>query len=313
VNITPDLERAAPALRLDGETRVAGVIGWPVRHSLSPPMHNAAFAALGLNWVYVPFAVAPERVREAMAAVRALDLAGLNVTIPHKMAVLDHLDELGPEAQALQAANTIIPRDGRLIGRNTDGEGFLRSLREIGGEVAGQPVTLIGAGGSARSVALAVCQAGASRLSIVNRTVSKAEALAQMIAGLVPTCEIAAVALEGPVGRLIAGPSAQEAVREAAVVVDSTAVGMYPHHEVAPVVPAEWLRAGQIVCDLTYNPRETVLLKAAAAQGARTLDGTGMLVHQGALALEYWTGPPAPVEVMRAALLGALQARAGIG
>ena len=280
---------------IDGETRVAGVIGWPVRHSLSPPMHNAAFAALGLNWVYVPFAVAPERVGEAMAAVQALDLAGLNVTIPHKMAVLEHLDELGPEAEALQAANTIILREGRLIGRNTDGAGFLRSLREIGGEVAGRPVALIGAGGSARSVALAVCQAGASRLSIVNRTVSKAEALAEMIGRLAPACRIEAVALEDS--------AAQEAVSGAEVVIDSTAVGMYPHHEVAPVVPADWLQDHQIVCDLTYNPRQTTLLRAAAGRGARTLDGTGMLVHQGALAFEYWTGQPAPVEVMRTALL----------
>lgn len=286
------------AIRLDGETRVAGVIGWPVRHSLSPPMHNAAFAALGLNWVYVPFAVAPERVGEAVAAVRALDLAGLNVTIPHKPAVLPHLDELGPEAQALGVANTIINRNGHLLGRNTDGAGFLRSLREIGGDAAGAAVTLIGAGGSARSVALAMAQGGASRLAIVNRTVAKAEALAAMVGELVPACAVTAVPLEGN--------AAEAAVSGAGVVIDSTAVGMYPHQDVPPVVPATWLHAGQIVCDLTYNPRQTVLLQAATAQGARTLDGTGMLVHQGALAFEYWTGQEAPVEVMRTALLNRL-------
>ncbi|MCE5237251.1 shikimate dehydrogenase [bacterium] len=286
---------------IDGETRVAGVIGWPVRHSLSPPMHNAAFAALGLNWVYVPFAVQPERVGEAMAAVRGLDLAGLNVTIPHKPAVLPYLDELGPEAQTLGVANTIINREGRLTGRNTDGEGFLRSLREIGGDVAGQPVTLIGAGGSARSVALAVCQAGAARLTIVNRTLERAEALAEMLRTIIGAgeasraTEVCAVALEAP--------EAEAAVSGAGVVIDSTAVGMYPHHDVAPVVPEGWLRPGMIVADLTYNPRQTVLLRAAARQGARTLDGTGMLVHQGALSFEYWTGQPAPVEVMRQALL----------
>lgn len=285
-------------MRLDGETRVAGVIGWPVRHSLSPPMHNAAFAALGLNWVYVPFAVAPEQIAACVASVRALDLAGLNVTIPHKPAVMPYLDELGPEAAALGVVNTIINREGRLIGRSTDGAGFVRSLQEIGGDVAGQPVALIGAGGSARAVALAVCQAGASRLVVANRTVEKAEALAEMIGGLVPACETVAVGLEGP--------AAAAAVSGAAVVIDSTAVGMYPHADVPPVVPAEWLQAGQIVCDLTYRPRETVLLRAAASRGARTLDGTGMLVHQGALAFEYWTGQVAPIEVMRAALLNRL-------
>jgi len=286
---------------VDGTTRVVGVIGWPVKHSLSPPMQNAALEILGLNWVYVPFAVPPERVGEAVAAVRGLDLVGLNVTIPHKPAVLPYLDEVGPEAQTLGVANTIINREGRLIGRNTDGEGFLRSLREIGGDVAGQPVTLIGAGGSARSVALAVCQAGAARLTIVNRTLERAEALAEMLRTIIGAgeaaraTEVRAVALEAL--------AAERAVSGAGVVIDSTAVGMYPHHEVAPVVPEEWLHQGMIVADLTYNPRHTVLLGAAARQGARTLDGTGMLVHQGALSFEYWTGQPAPVEVMRQALL----------
>lgn len=285
-------------LSLNGETRVAGVIGWPVRHSLSPPMHNAAFAALGLNWVYVPFAVAPERIAEAMAAVRALDLVGLNVTIPHKLAAVAHMDEISDDARVLGAVNTIVNRDGRLIGHNTDGPGFLRSLREIGEDVAGREVVLIGAGGSARSVALAVCRAGATRLSIVNRTVAKAEAVVALLREALPGVAAEAVALEGQ--------QAEASVRGAQVIIDSTAVGMYPHHVVDPVVPATWLHGGQVVCDLTYNPRETVLLKAAVAAGARTLDGTGMLVHQGALAFEYWTGEPAPVEAMRAALWRAL-------
>lgn len=286
---------------LDGTTRVAGVIGWPVRHSLSPPMQNAALAALGLNWVYVPFAVAPEQVGAAVAAIRAFDLVGLNVTIPHKPAVVPYLDELSPEAEALGGANTIVHREGRLLGYSTDGEGFLRSLREIGEEASGRRIALIGAGGSARAVALALCRAGATSLTVVNRTVAKAEALAESLAQLVPGATLAAVGLETP--------AAQEAVTGAEVVVDSTAVGMYPHHEVDPVVPAAWLHPGQVVCDLTYNPRQTVLLQAARQQGARTLDGTGMLIHQGALALELWSGQTAPVGVMREALLAALANR----
>lgn len=284
---------------VNGETRVAGVIGWPVRHSLSPPMHNAAFAALGLNWVYVPFAVAPDQVGAAVQAVRALDLAGLNVTIPHKLAVLAHLDEVSVEAQRLGAVNTIVNRDGRLFGYSTDGEGFLRSLRELGEDVAGRSVALIGAGGSARAVALAVAKAGAERLTIVNRTVAKAEAVVAMVRAALPQIPVEAVEL--------AEGDAAETVREAAIIIDSTAVGMFPHHEVEPVIPADWLHTGQIVCDLTYNPRETVLLKAAARAGARTLDGTGMLIHQGALAFEYWTGQTAPVEIMRRTLLQSLQ------
>ena len=286
-------------LELNGETRVAGVIGWPVRHSLSPPMHNAAFAALGLNWVYVPFAVDPARVGAAIEAIRAFDLAGLNVTIPHKLAVLPYLDEISDEAAVLGAVNTIVNRGGVLSGYNTDGEGFLRSLREIGEEVAGRSVALIGAGGAARSIALAVCRAGATHLSIVNRTVEKAQALAEMVRGALPATQVAVVGLEDP--------AAATAVWTADIIVDSTAVGMYPHHEVEPVIPPKWLHREQIVCDLTYNPCITVLLKAAMAAGSRTLDGTGMLVHQGALAFEYWTGQPAPVQAMREALLRHLQ------
>jgi len=286
-------------LALNGETRVAGVIGWPVRHSLSPPMHNAAFAALGLNWVYVPFAVDPERIAGAMDAMRALDLAGLNVTIPHKLAVLPHMDEISDDARVLGAVNTVVHREGRLIGHNTDGPGFLRSLREIGEDVSGREVALIGAGGSARSVALAVCRGGATKLSIVNRTVAKAQAVVALLREALPGVQAEAVALEGD--------EAAGVVRAAQVIIDSTAVGMYPHQDVAPVIPEQWLHAGQTVCDLTYNPRLTVLLKAALAAGARTLDGTGMLVHQGALAFGYWTGQPAPVEAMRAALLRGLE------
>ena len=286
---------------LDGETQVAGVIGWPIRHSLSPPMHNAAFAALGLNWVYVPFAVVPERIPEAMAAVRALGLAGLNVTIPHKTAVLPFMDDLAKEVRFLGAVNTIVHRDGALTGHNTDGEGFLRSLGEIGEEAGGKRVALIGAGGSARSVALAVCRTGARHLTIINRTLARAEALVTLVKEAMPQAEVKAVGLEEP--------AAAAQVREAEIIVDSTAVGMYPHEQVPPVIPAKWLHAGQVVCDLTYNPRETVLLRAAAGQGARTLDGTGMLVHQGALAWEYWTGRVAPLPVMRAALLRELARR----
>lgn len=295
------MSEAMACRAIDGETRVVGVIGWPVRHSLSPMMHNAAFEVLGLNWVYVPFAVAPDQVAATVQAVRALDLVGLNVTIPHKLAVLPLLDEVSAEAHALGAVNTIINDQGTLRGRNTDGEGFLRSLREIGGDVTDRSVALIGAGGSARAVALAAAKANVGQLTIINRTVEKAELVAEMVRAAQPGVAVKVVGLDTG--------EAEQAVREAQVLIDSTAVGMYPHHETAPVIPAEWLQMEQTVCDLTYNPRETVLLRAAKAVGAHTLDGTGMLVHQGALALEYWTGEIAPVEVMREALLAGLANR----
>jgi shikimate dehydrogenase len=286
-------------MKLDGTTQVVGVIGWPVEHSLSPPMHNAALEHLGLNWVYVPFPVAPDRVGLALAGLRGLSLRGLNVTIPHKSAVIPYLDEISREGQLLGAVNTITNYEGRLLGENTDVAGFRRAVAEAGWSLEGRRVAVLGAGGSARAVVLAALQGGAREVTVLNRTLARAEEIVAHLAAAAGTSHLTARALD---------EQAQTMVREAEVVVDCTSVGMYPRHEVAPVVPGAWLRPGQLVCDLTYNPRRTVLLEAASAAGAETLEGTGMLVHQGALALESWTGQPAPVEVMRAALLEALGA-----
>lgn len=289
---------------LDGETRVVGVIGQPVRHSLSPPMQNAALETLGLNWVYVPFEAPNARVREALQALVALGIVGLNVTVPHKEAVAGLVDERDDTAKALGAVNTVWNDEGTLRGYNTDGEGFLRSLREEGETAQGRRVALIGAGGAARSVAYAVAREGAAALAIINRTAARAE----QVAGLVR----AHVGLQAAVLPLEGRPT-EAAVREADLVIHSTPRGMHPHCDEPPVIPARWLHEGQCVCDLVYTPRETTLLRAARAQNARTIDGVGMLVHQGAIALERWTGLPAPVEVMRQALLAALAGRERAG
>ncbi len=285
----------------DTKTRLVGVIGWPIEHSLSPSMQNAALREMGLNWLYLAFAVEPERVGEALDGVRGLGLLGLNVTIPHKSAVLDHLDEIDDAVAALGVANTIVREDdGRLVGHNTDGPGFLRSLAEHGHDVAGKAVTLIGAGGAARSVAYACADRGAIRMRIVNRTLERAEDVADLVRDKAGLAAVEAVPL--------ADPGAEQAVAEADVVVDCTSIGMYPEHEVDPVIPGRWLRAGQVVVDLTYNPIDTVMLQAAREAGAETVDGAGMLVHQGAISLQYWSGRQPPVETMRRALLSELHA-----
>jgi len=284
---------------INGQTQIVGVIGWPVGHSLSPPMHNAAFKYLGLNWAYVAFAVPPDMMAQAIQGMRGLQIRGLNVTIPHKGAIVEYLDEVSETAQILDTVNAITNVDGHLTGYNTDGQGFLRSLEEADEEIPDKQVTIIGAGGAARAVALALAGADAARLTIINRTAERAMRLAGLIKqySVLPT--VTALGLDAA--------EAGEAVSTADVVVDCTAVGMYPHADVPPVVPAKWLRRQQLVCDLTYNPRETVLLQAARQVGARTVDGTGMLVHQGAIAFERWTGQEAPVSIMRQALLEALQ------
>ncbi len=286
----------------DTQTRAVGVIGWPVEHSLSPAMHNAALREMGLNWVYLAFAVEPELVGEAVRGVRGLRLVGLNVTIPHKSAVIDHLDEIDDTAAALEAVNTIVLQpDGLLVGHNTDAPGFIRSVQEAGHDVSGMRVAVIGAGGASRSIAYACATSGASAISIINRTPLRAERVAEMVREAADFDALDAGPLDGEF--------AQEAVTRADLVVDCTSVGMYPHHDVEPVISPQWLRPGQVVVDLTYNPIDTAILKAARAVGADTVDGAGMLVHQGAISLQHWSGQEPPVETMRAALLEQLGAR----
>ncbi len=285
---------------LSGATRVVAVFGHPVEHSLSPAMHNAAFGALGLNWVYVACDVPPQRVGAAVAAIKALGLVGANVTIPHKAAVVPFLDEHDDTVRHLAAANTICYVDGRLVGYNTDGLGFLRSLQERGEQVAGRTVSIIGSGGACRAVAYALAHAGAPEVCIIARRPHKAHEVADLVASS---------GARRPTVVDLHGPEAPEAVRRAEIIVDSTSHGMYPQADVPPVILADWLQGHQVVCDLTYNPRETTLLRAARQRGARVVDGTGMLVHQGAIAFEHWVGQPAPVAVMRSALLAALDRR----
>jgi len=264
--------------------------------------HNAALRDLGLNWVYLAFAVEPDHVGEAVRGVRGLGLVGLNVTIPHKSAVIDHLDGIDDDVAALGVVNTIVRADdGRLVGHNTDGPGFLRSVEERGHDLRGRSVALLGAGGSARSVAYACARAGARCVAILNRTPERAEGVAELVRERAGLDAVEA----GPID----GDAARRAVGEADVVVDCTSVGMYPQAAVDPVVPGAWLRPGQVVVDLTYNPIETVMLRAAAEAGADTVDGAGMLVHQGAISLQHWSGRQPPVETMRRALLAALRVR----
>lgn len=273
---------------ISAATRVAAVIGSPVGHSLSPAMHNAAFADLGLDWVYVAYEVVPGGAAEALAAMRALGLAGLSVTMPHKQAVADAVDVLDPPAAALRSVNTVVAEsDGRLKGYSTDGAGFVASLAAVEQSVAGRVVCLLGGGGAARALADALTRAGAAQVKVVNRTAAAAEATA---------------ALAGAVGSV--GSAAD--VRSADIVVNATSVGM--SGEQLPCDPA-LLRAGQVVADIVYHPRNTALLQAARRVGATAVDGLGMLVHQAALAQVLWHGGMPSVAVMAAAAERELAAR----
>lgn len=278
---------------ISGTTRVAAVWGYPVKHSASPAMHNAAFAATGFDGVYVACEVAPERVREAVAGIRALDLMGVNVTVPLKELVLPLLDGISDRAKAIGAVNTIVNRDGTLWGDSTDGPGFLAAIDGAGIVAdADSRFVVLGAGGSARAVVYALAEYGAT-VVIANRNPERAAALAREFAHLPGNISIIAYTEAGIGAALSDGATA---------LVNTTSVGMSPNGDETPPVPVDALSPDTFVADLIYKPFETRLLSAARVRGCRTQNGVEMLVRQGAVAFEHWTCIPAPVDVMRGAV-----------
>ena len=275
-------------------TRLAGVIGDPIRHSLSPALHNAAFRALELDWAFLAFEVPEGEAPGAIAGVRALGIDGLSVTKPHKAAVVPLMDRLSPTAERLDAVNAVVRRGTELVGENTDGQGFLDTLRlDHGFDPAGRRCVIRGAGGAGRAVILALAGAGAADIAVVaGRSVEKAEAGA---------------ALAGPhVGRV----GKLEEAADADLVVNATSVGMAGEPAETVLDPA-LLGPGQVVVDLVYPL--TPFVEAARLRGATAVNGLGMLVHQAAHAFLLWTGEPAPLEAMSAAALAALTLDAGAG
>ncbi|HEV3400421.1 MAG TPA: shikimate dehydrogenase [Acidimicrobiales bacterium] len=273
-------------------TQLAAVVGDPVRHSVSPAMHNAAFRALGLDWVFVAFEVPAGEALTALAGARALGLQGLSVTMPHKADVAAGVDRLTPAAQAVGAVNTVVRRPrGVLEGDNTDGTGLVDALRsDEGFDPGGRRCLVVGAGGAARAVIRALAETGATEVVVVNRSPDRAEA---------------AAALAGPVGRV--GSPGDAAGAD--LVVNATPVGMGlsgpPGEEELPLDPSD-LGPGQMVVDLIYHPPLTRFVELARARGATAVNGLGMLVHQAARAFRLWTGEDPPLPVLSAAAVAAL-------
>jgi shikimate dehydrogenase len=286
-------------MEINGRTRLVGVIGWPVEHSLSPQMHNAAFEALGMNWCYLPLPVTSDQVGAALAGLRALGFVGANITVPHKQAVIPYLYDLTDAARAIGAVNTVwIGKGGELYGDNTDAYGFLAALRESGFDPQGVRAAILGAGGSARAVAYALAAAGASRVGLWNRTLDRAEAIVRDMSMLFPQVVFEAHRLPGGLG-FIGG--------DVNLIVNCTPVGMWPQVDASPW-PANLPLPGHcFVMDLIYKPSETQFLAQAKAAGARVLSGLSMLIHQGAAAFRRWTGVEPPLEVMARAVQAALQ------
>lgn len=272
---------------ISGRTKTVALFGYPVEHTKSPHMQNAAFAETGIDGCYIAFSVSPGELSGAVQAIRSLGMLGVNLTIPHKEAVLPLLDEIDPEAVFIGAVNTIVNRNGRLCGYNTDGRGFMRSLAEAGIAVAGKRVFMLGAGGAARAVGYYLVQEAAS-LIIANRTKDKAEQLAADLDRLRPVVSV--IASSDPGYAALCG--------EVDIVINTTSLGL-KEGDALPIDSA-FFNPRHTVCDLIYH--RTPMLQAASSQGARIIDGSGMLLWQGALAFELWTGQPAPVDIMRKAL-----------
>lgn len=272
---------------------LTGLIGWPVAHSRSPAMHNAAFAAAGIDGVYLPLPVHPERVGEAVAGLRALGFRGANVTIPHKEAVIPHLHTLSPAAQAIGAVNTIIVQaDGVLRGENTDAPGFLADLHEQGvslAEVQAGGALILGAGGSARAVAYALAAAGVPTRIHARRPAQAA----QLVAALRPHLPDPTLIAQHP-SFITNDPALM-----IKMVVNCTPVGMAPQTQASPWPAEARFHPGQILYDLVYTPPDTRLMQQARGGGAHAIGGLGMLLHQGALAWQLWTNHPAPLAAMR--------------
>lgn len=271
----------------DSATKLLGLIGDPVGHSLSPALHSFLLSRAGLNYCYLAFRVGRDDLGNALAGMRALGIRGFNVTIPHKEAVIPLLDRLAPEAEGIGAVNVVVNEDGVLIGHNTDCQGFLRGLEVRGVPLSGMKAVVVGAGGAAAAVVYGLLSAGAE-VAVANRTLSRAEALARRFSRL---GAVEAAPLERLPGLL----------REAGLLVNATPVGMWPHTERSPV-PAGLLREGLLVYDLVYNPPKTGLLREAEARGCPVIGGLEMLVHQGVEALKLWTGHRFAAEDVAAAL-----------
>ncbi len=275
---------------IDGTTKIVGIFGAPVAHTASPAMHNAAFAALGLNWLYLPFHVEPSHLRAALDGIRCLGLAGVNLTVPHKVLALAMLDDVDDEVRRIGAVNTVSIADGRLRGHNTDAAGFSTAIQEeFGLSLRGTRVLILGAGGAARAIAVRCAGEGAAAIWIANRTPANAESI------------VRAVGDRAHVASLRSLP-------EADLVVNATSVGLHEGDSLG--LPAKFFSARHCVFDTIYRPAETELLRTARQAGARVANGTGMLLHQGARAFEIWTGEKAPLSVMRDALQAAIEGNA---
>lgn len=274
---------------IKGSTKVVGLIGEPVEHSFSPPMHNEAFKTLGLDYVYVPFNVSPNNLKSAIEGANSLNIQGLNVTIPHKINVIKYLNELDPIAELIGAVNTIDFKN--LKGYNTDGIGCIRAIEEVT-KIKDKNIVVAGAGGAARAIVFYLAKYGAEEVNILNRNLKKAENLANdlLASNLISNVNSSDIS------------EISKFISDADILIDTTPIGMHPNVSDEPIVKAADIHEELVVNDIVYNPNETVLLKEAIKANAKVVYGIKMLLYQGAESFKIWTGREAPIDVMEAKL-----------
>ena len=278
------------------KAELVGCFGQPVAENPTGAMQEAAFRALGLNWRYLTMEVPPAKLRDAISGIRAIGMQGVNLTIPHKVAVMEHLDEIAPDAAIVGAVNTVRREGDRLIGENTDGKGFLRGVRaDAGVDPRNKRVVVLGAGGAARAIVTELALAGASDVLVVNRSVDRGEKMTSDLASKTK----AAIRFE-PWRGTYPVPGDTD------ILVNATSIGLYPDVDAMPPVDLRGARPGMLVGDVVFNPPVTPLLRTARQQGLPILDGLAMLVYQGVIGFELWTGQRAPESVMKEALARAL-------
>jgi len=290
-------------MKVSGRTKVCAVIGDPVEHSLSPCFQNAAFQHLKLDFIYVAFTVKAESLGDAISGVRSLGIYGLNVTMPHKISVIKYLDELDERADRIKSVNTILNRNGKLIGYTTDGIGVLNALKYNGIDPKGKKVVVLGAGGAARSASYALSEV-AGELVILNRTIERARNLASKVRRLIGSH--VNVKWDG-----LTEESLRREIREADILINATPVGMSPYVN-GTLVEKRLLHPDMVVFDMIYHPLKTRLLREAEEVGAKTINGLSMLIHQGAASFEIWTGMEAPIDIMMKAAEEEIRRREGI-
>lgn len=275
----------------DYRAELVGVFGHPVAENPTVVMHEAAYASLGMNWRYLTIEVLPEDLAAAMAGLRAMNMRGINLTIPHKVSVLEYLDRLSEAAQLMGAVNTVVIENGELFGENTDGKGFMRALTEDAGvDPKGAKVLTFGAGGAARAITVELALAGAEEITIVNRSPERGRQLVELINDRTPT-DATYEPWKGP----------YRISEDASVVINATSIGLFPDVDARPDLDYSTLSPDMTVCDVIHSPN-TPFLREAQQRGSNTLHGVGMLVYQGAIGFKLWTGRDAPVDVMYQAL-----------